>query len=50
MDHKAVIIAKNSGVKVSLESLHGGEICLNFEWNSNELWDAEYDYEIRIVE
>jgi hypothetical protein len=50
MDHMAGLIAKNLGVKVSLESPHGGEICLNFEWNSNELWDVEYDYEIRIVE
>jgi len=27
----AGLIAKNLGVKVSLESPHGGEICLNFE-------------------
>ena len=50
MDHMAGLIAKNLGVKVSLESPDGGEICFNFVWNSNELWDVEYDYEIRIVE
>ena len=46
----ARLMAMNLGVKVSSESPHDSELCLNLEWNTKELFDVEYDYEIRIVE
>ena len=42
IDHMAKLIAKNLVVKVSLESPHDSELCLNFEWNTKEY--VEYDY------